>query len=705
MTAFPRATKKPTSRQHHGDEFIDPFEWLRAKDDPAVIAHLEAENAYADQSTAHLAELREDIFSEIKSRTRETDMSVPSRKGAWWYYRRINEGQNYSILCRTPAADADDWEPPAIDQIDTGEEHVLLDSNVEAAGHEFFQLGASVLSDDEQLLAWTVDTEGNERYRLNVRNLGDDTQLDSVVSDIAPGVVWSRAADALFYVRVDSSWRPYQVWRHDLGADTPDVLVFEELDERYFVGIGRTSSEEYLVISVGSKVTTELRFVSADRPRDEFTLIWPRTVGIEYFADHVRINDRDHWLILHNSHHPNFELVLSPFDAPHDHSVIIPGDDAVRLDDFDVTAKFVYVSYRREALPRLGLMRISDAGLSDPVEIGESSDLTAYGLGGSAEFDPKYVRLGTSSFIEPAKIYDFNPETGEQILRKQGEVLGDFDPNNYRQERLWATAADGTRIPISLVTRQDTPQDGSAPALLYGYGAYEISIDPGFSIPRLSLLDRGFVFAVAHVRGGGEMGRLWYENGKMLAKRNSFTDFVACGRELVSQRWTSSDRLVAEGGSAGGLLVGAALNEAPEVFSGVVADVPFVDPLTSILDPELPLTVIEWDEWGNPLEDSETYHYMKSYSPYENVAARDYPAVLAVTSLNDTRVLYVEPAKWVSQLREQTTGGGPFLLKTEMSAGHGGVSGRYAAWRERAWELAWIIDVARGGPSRNPRIP
>lgn len=705
MTAAPTTPRSETTRIHHGDTFVDHYEWLRTKDDPEVITYLERENEYANQITAHLADLRDTLFDEIKGRTRETDMSVPTRKDNWWYYRRIEEGQNYSRLCRTAVASADDWEPPEISAIGPDDEKVLLDSNLEAEDHEFFQLGTTAISDDHQLLAWTVDTEGNERYSLNLRQLSDGSQKDSIVTDIGPSVVWAPHGSHLFYVRVDESWRPFQVWRHELGSEADDVLVFEEPDDRYFVGIGRTSSDKYLVISIGSKVTSELRYLDASDPTGEFTTLWEREIGVEYGADHLVIADKDHWLILHNKRHPNFELAISTVDSGEDEQTLIEASDTIRLDDFDITEKFVYLSYRENALPKAGLMRVTATGLGPLEPIAAESELTAFGVGGAAEFDPKYVRLGTSSFIEPAKLYDFDPQTGERFLRKQGEVLGHFDPKEYLQERVWATAADGTKIPISVVARKDTPRDGSAPALLYGYGAYEISIDPGFSIPRLSLLDRGFVFAVAHVRGGGEMGRLWYDNGKILTKRNSFSDFVDCAKTLVDSGWTSHDRLVAEGGSAGGLLVGAALNFSPEAFCGVVADVPFVDPLTSILDPDLPLTVIEWDEWGNPLSDKEIYDYMKSYSPYENVSARKYPAVLAVTSLNDTRVLYVEPAKWIAELRAKTTGGGPFLLKTEMSAGHGGVSGRYAAWRERAWELAWIIDVAQGGAARNPRIP
>jgi len=703
MTPAPQPPRIPTTRSHHGDRFVDHYEWLRAKDDDAVIAHLETENEYTDNVTAHLGALRENIFEEIKGRTKETDMSIPSRRRGWWYYSRIEKGQNYSASYRTRVHDPDDWEPPNLDEINPDDEFLLLDGNAEAEGHEFFSLGGRSMTKDDNRLAWTVDTVGDERYCVNVIDLRTGERDDSILTNVGRSIMWSDDGKFLFYVRVDESWRPFQVWRHEFHAETDDVLVFEESDESYFVGIGKTSSEKYYVIYSGSKVTSEFRYLESSNPTGEFVPIWLRQQGVEYSPDHLALESGDYWLIVHNRQHPNSELALALVSDPHETRTLIAGDDLVRLEDASVYARHVYVCYRKDALPQAGIMRITPSGLSELEPLSIEGDLISFGIAGAGDFDPKYVRVGVGSYVSPARIYDLNPDTREMVLRREGEVLGDFDPDDYLAERLWVTAHDGAQIPVSIVARKDTPRDGSAPALLTGYGSYEISLDPGFSIPRLSLLDRGFVYAVAHVRGGGEMGRIWYDTGKMLDKRNTFTDFVACAKALVDEHWTSHDRLVAEGGSAGGLLVGAALNIAPEAFCGVLADVPFVDPLTSILDPSLPLTVIEWDEWGNPLADSEVYEYMKSYSPYETLQETHYPAVLAVTSLNDTRVLYVEPAKWIAQMRETSTGGGPFLLKTEMKAGHGGVSGRYSAWRDRAWELAWIIDVATDGPARNPR--
>ncbi|HKY57740.1 MAG TPA: S9 family peptidase [Aeromicrobium sp.] len=698
----PVAPRKPTTRVHHGDTFVDDYEWLRDADNPETLAYLEAENAWADQQTAHLDELRETIFAEIKARTQETDLSVPVRHGQWWYYSRTVEGQQYALRCRCPLDHPDDWDPPVLTPgVDVPGEQVLLDSNVEAEGHGYFSLGGFSLTDDDNLLAWSVDTVGDERYTIRVKDLTTGTVLPDEIFGTSGGITWAADGRHFFYTTVDAAWRPHRVWRHELGKEHPggapdlaDTLVYEEDDERFFTGIGRTRSDRYLAIGSSSKVTSEVRILEADDPTGEFRVVWPRETGVEYSVEHAVINGHDEFLILHNRDAINFTLQSVPAAGPYDHpTTVIPHDQSTRLEDVDVFAKQVMVQYRRDAMPRVGIMRIGAEGLGPLQEISFDEELISCGVGANAEWDQPLVRLGYGSFITPATVVDYVVETGELRQRKQAVVLGGYDPADYEQHRIWAKGEDGERVPISVVCKVGTPRDGSAPALLYGYGSYESSIDPGLSISRLSLLDRGFVFAVAHVRGGGEMGRRWYEDGKLLRKKNTFTDFVAAARHLVAEGWTSADRLVAEGGSAGGLLMGAVANLAPDDFAGILASVPFVDALTSILDPALPLTVIEWDEWGNPLENEDVYRYMKSYSPYENVTATRYPDILAVTSLHDTRVLYVEPAKWIARLRATATGN--FLLKTEMSAGHGGVSGRYAAWRERAWELAWIIDVGQ----------
>lgn len=692
----PVAERRPIVRSHHGDDFVDDYEWMRDKEDPATLAYLEAENAHTDAATAHLEPLRQQIFDEIKARTLETDLSVPVRRGKWWYYARTLEGQQYAIRCRCPIDDADDWNPPVLEaDAEIAGEEILLDSNVEAEGHEFFSLGAFSVSDDESLLAWSVDTQGDERYTIRVKDLRTGEVLPDEIPATSGGATWSAGGTHLFYTTVDDAWRPHRVWRHRLGSTDEDVLVLEEPDERYFIGVGRTQSERFLVIGLSSKITSEVRVLEADDPEGEFRVVLPRRDGVEYSLEHAVIRGEDFFLVLHNDGALNFELAAVRVDDPSVRTVIIPGSESTRLEDVDVFAKQLVVSYRRDALSRIGVIPLGPDGLGELTEIDFGEELFTSGVGANAEWDQPLIRVGVGSFITPASIYDYVVDTGELILRKQAPVLGGYDPDEYEQHRSWAVADDGVRVPVSVVCRKDTPRDGTAPALIYGYGAYEASMDPGFSVMRLSLLDRGFVFAIAHVRGGGELGRHWYDDGKMLHKRNTFTDFVASARHLVNEGWTSADRLIAEGGSAGGLLMGAVANLAPDAFTGIVASVPFVDALTTILDPSLPLTVIEWDEWGNPLEDPEVYAYMKSYAPYENVGAHPYPAILAVTSLHDTRVMYVEPAKWVAKLRATATGDAPILLKTEMHAGHGGVSGRYASWKERAWELAWIIDRAQ----------
>ncbi|HKE68380.1 MAG TPA: S9 family peptidase [Nocardioidaceae bacterium] len=697
----PVAKQVPTERTHHGDTVVDPYEWLRAKDDPEVLAYLEAENAYAEQETAHLEGLRKSIFDEIKSRTLETDLSVPTRQGAWWYYSRTLEGKQYALHCRCRIADDTDWTPPTLEPgVDVDGEQVLLDGNAEAEGHDFFSLGTFDVSVDGDLLAYATDTVGDERYTLRFKDLGTGELLPDEVPNTFYGGTWSLDGSTFFYVTVDDTWRPYRVWRHRLGTSAgEDEIVYEETDDRFWVGVGMTRSRKYLVVSAGSKITTEVRVLDADRPDGEWRVVAPRRTGVEYSLEHAVVAGADRFLILHNDGAENFTLAEAPVDdpGPEQWRTVIEHRADTRLEGIDAFADHLVLGYRREALSRLAVIALTDGGYAEPREIEFDEELFACGPAGNPEWDQPLFRLAYTSFVTPATVYDLDVATGKLALRKQQPVLGGYDAADYEQHREWATAPDGTQVPISVVCRKGTPRDGSAPAMIYGYGSYETSIDPSFSVSRLSLLDRGMVFAVAHIRGGGEMGRAWYENGKTLTKVNTFTDFVAAARHLSEQRWTSSDRLIAYGGSAGGLLVGAAVNLAPDAFAGVLAVVPFVDALTSILDPSLPLTVIEWDEWGDPLHDAEVYTYMKGYTPYENVAATAYPPILAMTSLHDTRVLYVEPAKWVARLRATTTDDSTVVLKTEMSAGHGGVSGRYEAWKETAYLYAWALDVA-GAP-------
>jgi len=729
----PKTPKRPIERTHHGDTVVDDYEWLRAKDDPEVLAHLHEENAYTNARTEHLSLLQEQIFEEIRARTKETDLSVPTREGDWWYYTRTVEGQQYGIHCRAPIAGPDDWEPPLLEATDAaGEpvettvgsgldslaalpprpaglpgEQVLLDDNVEAEGHEFYSLGSFDITADGTTLLYGTDLEGDERYTLRLRALDDpERTIDDVIEGTAGGAVFDPSGRFVFYATVDESWRPDTIWRHEVGtAASDDVKVFHEPDERYWLGVGLTRSRRYLVIEAGSNITSETRLLDADDPTGEFRVVWPRKEGVEYDVEHVVAGGKDRLLIVHNDGAVNFELVsVAAADPEGPRRMLLPHSESVRLEGVDAFRDFVALEYRREGLSRVAIAKLPPAGLPADAtpddtlhELAFDEELFAVGVRGNPSWEQPMLRLGYTSFVTPSTVFDLVVATGERRLRKRQAVLGDYDATRYAQRREWATAKDGTRIPISLVYRHDLVNLGEpAPTLLYGYGSYEASMDPGFGIPRLSLLDRGMVFAIAHVRGGGEMGRLWYEHGKKLEKRNTFTDFAAAARHLIDRDITAPDRLVAQGGSAGGLLMGAVANIAPKYFSGILAEVPFVDPLTSILDPSLPLTVIEWDEWGNPLDDEEVYHYMKSYSPIENVHEMHYPPILAITSLNDTRVLYVEPAKWVAKLRE--VGADP-LLKIEMAAGHGGVSGRYSAWRERAFAYAWVIDRAGAHPS------
>ncbi|MGA1812916.1 S9 family peptidase [Frondihabitans sp. 4ASC-45] len=695
----PRAPKKPVTRSHHGRDFVDDYEWLREKESPEVIAHLEAENAFTELTTRHLEGLRQTIFDEIKGRVQETDLGVATREGSYWYYSRTAEGKQYGIQCRLPIDGPDDWTPPTIEAgVPAEGEQVIFDGNIEAEGHDFFSLGSFDVSPDGRLLAFGVDLEGDERYTLRIRDLVTGTDLRDEIRETAPGATFDASGRYLFYPTVDESWRPDTIWRHEVGSTGDDVSIFHETDDRYWIGIGLTRSRQYLVIEAGSKITSETWILDASDPTGEFRVVWPRREGIEYEVDHAIVDGSDRLLVLHNEGAVGFELVDVPADDPAsttDRRVVLPHRADRRLESVDAFAGHLLIDFRADGLSQIGIVPLpgdnSGFGALEVLEFDEA--LFTAGWAGNPEFTQATARYVLSSFVTPTTIADLEVATGERRILKQQVVLGDYDADDYEQSREWATAVDGTRVPISLVWKRDAVTLGTpSPVHLYGYGSYEHSIDPAFSVARLSLLDRGVVFAVAHVRGGGEMGREWYENGKTLTKRNTFTDFVAVADHLIAEGRTTPAQLVAEGGSAGGLLMGAVANLAPGRFAAILAAVPFVDALTSILDPDLPLTVIEWDEWGDPLHDPEVYDYMATYTPYENVAddASGYPKILAVTSLNDTRVLYVEPAKWVARLRDA---GAPASMKIEMQAGHGGVSGRYESWRERAFEIAWLLEV------------
>jgi oligopeptidase B len=699
-TRPPVAERRPLTTVHHGRERVDDYEWLRAKDDPEVLAHLEAENAWTEQQTDHLADLRKTIFDEIKARTRETDLSVPTRRRGHWFYSRSFEGKEYGASCRVPVAHADDWTPPqpaedsAADQPALPGEEVLLDLNTLAEGHEFFSMGGSSISLDDALLAYSTDTTGDERYTVRVKDLASGELLPDVVTGVLGGVTWSPDSRDFYYATVDDTWRSDKIWRHRLGtAQSDDELVHAEADGRFWVGVGRSRSDRFLMILAGSKTTSELRFLDTDDPDAGWQVFAERREGLEHSIEHAVIAGQDVFLVLHNGTGADFELATAPAapTAPEDWRPLIAHDPAVRLEDVDAFATHLVVHQRSAGLTQLRILDLDESGVCDDHLVDFHDEVYTVGSGGNPAWDQPFVRLGYTTMAVPASVYDYDVADRTLHLRRQTPVLGGFDPADYEEHRLWAEAPDGERVPISLVAKRDRPA-GPAPVLLYGYGSYEHSIDPYFSIARLSLLDRGAAFAIAHVRGGGEMGRRWYDDGKLDHKQHTFSDFAACARHLVESGWSVPGLVVGEGGSAGGLLIGAVANQAPEAFGGFVAQVPFVDALTSMLDATLPLTVTEYDEWGNPEADAAVYDYMAGYAPYDNVAALDYPPILAETSLHDTRVLYVEAAKWVARLRATATGRRDFLLKVEMSAGHGGVSGRYKSWHDRAFSLAWILD-------------
>ena len=672
----PTAKRVPVERRVHDETVIDEYAWLRDRDDHDVIAYLEAENTYLRQVLAPTADLRRTVFEEIKARTQETDLTVPVRKGPWWYYGRTVEGLQYAIRCRRA------------EEQDASTEQVLVDFNEVAGDSPYLDVGDFEVSPDHRIVAYSVDFDGDEIFTMRFKDLDTGEDLPDEIPGTYYGAAWSADSGTFFYVTPDEARRPYRLWRHRLGTDvSTDELVYEEEDQRFFVGVHLTRSERFIVLGLHSMVTTEVRVLPADDPGGEFRVVEPRHEGVEYYVDH----QGERFLIVTNAEALDFRLVEAPVTDPgREHwRDVIPHEPGTRILAAEAFAGHVVVHLRRDALKGLRVIRTSDGATHD-VEFDEPV-YTVMALEDNPEYDATIYRFHYTSLVTPASVYDYDLDARTRTLRKRQPVLGDFDPDRYESIREWAMAPDGTLVPLSLVRRRDHPA-GPAPTLLYGYGAYEASMDPGFSIPRLSLLDRGVTFAIAHVRGGGEMGRSWYEDGKLLHKRNTFTDFIAAADHLIELGYTSPDLLAARGGSAGGLLMGAVANLGPERFHAIVAEVPFVDNVNTILDPSLPLTVTEWEEWGNPASDPEAYRYMRSYSPYENVARRPYPAILATAGLNDPRVSYHEPAKWVARLRAEATGDAPLLLKTEMGAGHSGPSGRYDAWRDEALVLAFVLD-------------
>jgi oligopeptidase B len=653
---------------------VDPYYWLREKENPEVRAYLEAENAYADAVMAPTLPLQETLYREIVGRVQETDTSAPTLYKGWWSYTRTAEGLDYEIYCRRRGT----MEAP---------EEVMLDGNELARGHEYFDLGYVERSLDDRLLAYAVDLDGSERHELRFRALATGQDLDDVIRGVYYGSAWSADSKTFFYLMPDAAVRPYQVWRHVLGTPTEDdVLVMQEDDERFELSVEQTKSERYVIFTSTSQVTSESLFIPSDQPQAEPVLVEARRHGIEYNIDH----QGDRFLILTNDGARNFRLMAAPVASPGRPSwtEVVPERPGVRLNFTDVHAGHVVLGERSEGLQ---LLEVLDFATGELHTVDQPDPAYTAFPGSDPNYDSVVMRFYYTSLTAPFSAVDYDMRTRERTVVKEQPVGGGYDRADYVSERLWATAPDGVRIPISVVYRRGLKRDGSNPALLNGYGAYELSSDPMFDSARLSMLDRGFVFAIAHVRGGGEMGREWYEDGKFLRKTNTFTDFIACAERLVELGYTNPRRLAIRGRSAGGLLIGAVLNMRPDLFACAVAQVPFVDALTTMLDDKLPLTINEFDEWGNPSE-ADFYQYIKAYSPYDNVHAADYPALLVTTGLNDPRVSYWEPAKWVAKLRSLKRGESTLLLKTEMGSGHSGPSGRYESWREEAFITAFVLD-------------
>ena len=668
----PTAKKLPKVDVVHGDRRQDDYFWLREKSNPEVAAYLEAENAYTDAVMKPTEAFQGALYDEMLARIQETDVQVPYRHGAYFYYSRTEAGKQYPILCRKHGS------------LDAPEQ-VTLDLNDLAEGHAFLALGVYVVSDDGHLLAYSTDTTGFRQYDLFIKDLRTGVTGPALAARTG-SAAWAADNRTLFYtIEDEATKRQYRLYRHELGAATPDALVYEEADEAFNIGVGRTRSRAFLVLGAGSLTTSEASALAADDPRGAWRTIAPRVHDQEYDVDHhggffyLRVNDSGR----------NFRLVKAPVATPGRESwvEVVPHRPDVMLEGADFFQDFYVLLEREKGLPRL---RVVDLGPGASADVPFPEPAYSVFPAANMEFETRKFRYSYESLVTPRSIFDYDVDARSSLLLKETPVLGGYDRTQYVSERLFAVAPDGVQVPLSIVYRKGTPRDGSAPLLMGGYGAYGFPLPVTFSSGRLSLLDRGMVVALAHVRGGGEMGKPWHDDGRMLKKRNTFTDFIACAEQLVARGDTSSDRLVIEGGSAGGLLMGAVTNMRPELFRAVVSHVPFVDVINTMLDPTLPLTVGEYEEWGNP-QIKEHYDYMKTYCPYTNLEAKGYPSLLVKTSFNDSQVMYWEPAKYVARLRTLKADTNPLLLKTNMGAGHGGSSGRYDRLREVALDYAFIL--------------
>jgi oligopeptidase B len=673
MPTPPVAKISPHETALHGNVRIDNYFWLRDRSDPDVIAYLEAENQYTGQVMAPTKPLQDALYKEILGRIKETDLSVPVKRDDYFYYARTEEGQAYTIYCRKHGS----LEAP---------EEVLLDTNVLARDQKYFRLGNFAVSPDHGLLAYSADFEGDELYTIFVKNLLTGELLPDRIANTYYTLEWANDNRTFFYTVLDAAKRPYQVFRHELGGG-PDALVYQEDDARFALGLTKTRSRKFLFIELASPLTSEVRYLAADQPRGEFRAMLPRTQDVEYDASH----HGEHFYIRTNQDAKNFRLMRTPVLHPSrdNWEEVVPARAAVTIEAVDSFEDYLVVYEREKGLEKI-CVRDGSGLLSHYVDFPEP--VYTVGAVGNAEYQTKQLRFNYTSLVTPVSVFDYDMATRERELKKQYEVVGGYDASQYQSERVFADAPDGVQVPISLVYRKGFEKNAASPLLLYGYGSYGYSIDPSFSTDRLSLLDRGFVYAIPHIRGGAELGEEWHDQGKLLAKKNTFTDFIACAEHLLAARYTRTDRLAIMGGSAGGLLVGAVLNLRPDLFHAAIAKVPYVDTLNTGLDATLPLTIAEYEEWGNPAE-TQYYDYIRSYSPYENVVPREYPMLLVTTGLNDPRVSYWEPAKWVAKLRALKTDQNLLLLKTDMGSGHFGPSGRYEGIKETAFDYAFLLQA------------
>jgi oligopeptidase B len=672
----PRAKQVPKELSIHGDTRLDPFYWLNQREDPEVISYLQAENAYTDEMMSHLSGFKEKLYQEIIGRIRQTDMSVPYLDNGYYYFVRYEEGQEYPIYSRKKGS------------LDAPEE-VMLDANELAKPFSYYQIGGAAVSPGNKIVAFGEDTLSRRIYTIRFKNLETGEFLEDAIPNTTGGAVWANDNQTVFYSVKDASLRACKIFRHRLGTPaSQDVEIYHEKDETFGVGIGKTKSKKYLVIASYQTVSTEFRYLDANDPEGTFKVIQPRERDHEYMVDHYG----DSWYIRTNWNAKNFRLMKTPEGktGKENWTEVIAHRDDVLLEGMELFSKYLVLEERQNGLLRLRV-KPWQGGEEHYADFGEEA-YTVFPTS-NYDFDTDLIRVNYTSLTTPSSVYDYNMQTRKMTLLKEQEVVGDFDKDNYHTERLFATARDGVKVPISLVYRKGFKKEGTAPLLLYGYGSYGFSMDPTFNSARLSLLDRGFVFAIAHIRGGEEMGRQWYEDGKLLNKKNTFTDFIDSGEFLVKEKYCAKDQLYAAGGSAGGLLMGAVVNMAPGMWKGVLAAVPFVDVVTTMLDESIPLTTGEYDEWGNP-NDKTYYDYIKSYSPYDNVEAKDYPAILVTTGLHDSQVQYWEPAKWVARLREMKTDQNPILLHTNMETGHSGASGRFQRYKDTALEYSFLLDLA-----------